>query len=304
MLRDALLWASTNPTLAEKLPRYQFVQKATRRFMPGEELGDALAEAETLSTKGIATTTTLLGENLRSLSEADGVVEHYRHALSEIERRGVPTEISVKPTQIGLDFGVDEARDRLAQLAGATTSLVWVDMEGSAYVDRTLEIFRSVKEEKGNVGLCIQSYLMRTEADLETLLPLDPAIRVVKGAYNEPPSIAFPNKADVDRNFVKLTQTLLRARLNGGNGRPVFGTHDPKMIGEANRIAYELGLAKDRYEFAMLFGIQRAEQERLAATGHGMRVLVSYGSAWFPWYMRRLAERPANLWFVAKQLIG
>ena len=177
-------------------------------------------------------------------------------------------------------------------------------MEGSAYVDRTLEIFRSVKEEKGNVGLCLQSYLLRTEADLESLLPLDPAIRVVKGAYNEPPSVAFPNKADVDRNFVKIAQTLLRARLNGGSGRPVFGTHDPKMIGEANRIAYELGLGKDRYEFAMLFGIQRAEQERLAATGHGMRVLVSYGSAWFPWYMRRLAERPANLWFVAKQLIG
>jgi proline dehydrogenase len=304
MLRNALLWASTNPLMAERLPRYRFVQRATKRFMPGEELGDALAEAEKLGAKDIAATTTLLGENLTSLSEADDVVEHYLGALREIETRGLDTEISVKPTQIGLDFGVDEARTRLARLAEATESLVWVDMEGSAYVDRTLELFRSVKEQRANVGLCVQSYLKRTAADLEALLPLEPAIRVVKGAYNEPPSVAFPSKPDVDRSFVTLTQTLLRARLNGSAGRPVLATHDPKMINETNRIAFELGLDKDRYELAMLFGIQREEQERLARVGHRVRVLISYGSAWFPWYMRRLAERPANLWFVAKQLVG
>lgn len=304
MLRNTLLWASTNPTLAQRLPRYRFVQKATKRFMPGEEIDDALREAEALGAKGIKTTTTLLGENLGSLEEADGVVAHYRRVLQQIEERGLDTEISVKPTQLGLDFGASEARDRLMQLADSTTSLVWVDMEGSSYVEDTLEIFKSVKEEKGNVGLCVQSYLRRTAADVEALLPLDPAIRLVKGAYNEPEDIAFPSKGDVDRNFVKITQSLLRARLNGGEGRPVLGTHDPGMIGEANRIAYELGLGKDKYEFAMLFGIRRAEQERLARTGHGIRVLVSYGAAWFPWYMRRLAERPANLWFVAKQLVG
>ncbi|MDA0328786.1 MAG: proline dehydrogenase family protein [Gemmatimonadetes bacterium] len=304
MLRNTLLWASTNPLLAEKLPRYRFVKKATKRFMPGEELGDALVEAGALGQLGIATTTTLLGENLRSLDEADGVVSHYRGALKEIEARGLDTEISVKPTQLGLDFGLEEARSRLTQLASSTSTLVWVDMEGSGYVDRTLDLFRGVKRDHPNVGLCLQSYLFRTADDLESLLPLDPAIRLVKGAYNESEGVAFPKKADVDRNFVKLTQTLLRARLNGGEGRPVLGTHDPKVIGETNRIAYELGLAKDRYEFAMLFGIQRAEQERLARTGHTVRVLVSYGAAWFPWYMRRLAERPANLWFVAKQLVG
>lgn len=304
MLRNALLWASTNPLMAEKLPRYRFVQKATKRFMPGEELGDALSEAEKLSGKGIAATTTLLGENLTSLDEADDVVEHYLGGLREIESRGLDTEISVKPTQIGLDFGVDEAAARLTRLADATSALVWVDMEGSAYVDRTLEMYRSVKQQQGNVGLCIQSYLKRTAADLEALMPLEPAIRIVKGAYNEPPSVAFPSKHDVDRSFVTLTQTLLRARRNGSAGRPVLATHDPKMINETNRIAFELGLDKDRYELAMLFGIQRDEQERLARTGHSVRVLISYGSAWFPWYMRRLAERPANLWFVAKQLVG
>lgn len=304
MLRNTLLWASTNPLLAEKLPRYRFVKKATKRFMPGEKLGDALAAAGALGQLGIATTTTLLGENLHSLDEADGVVRHYQGALKEIEARGLDTEISVKPTQLGLDFGVEEARRRLAKIASSTSTLVWVDMESSAYVDRTLDLFRGVKREHANVGLCLQAYLFRTADDLDSLLPLDPAIRLVKGAYNESDAVAFPKKADVDRNFVKLTQTLLRARLNGGEGRPVLGTHDPKAIGETNRIGYELGLAKDRYEFAMLFGIQRAEQERLARAGHTMRVLVSYGAAWFPWYMRRLAERPANLWFVAKQLVG
>ncbi len=303
MLRNTLLWASTNPFLAVRLPRYRFVQRATRRFMPGEEVDDALRAAAALAHVGITTTTTLLGENLESLDEADGVVRHYQGVLREIEERGLDCEISVKPTQLGLDFGVDEARTRLAQLADSTSSMVWVDMEGSDYVDGTLDIFRSVKQDKGNVGLCLQSYLHRTADDLDSLLSLDPAIRLVKGAYNEPASIAFPSKSDADRNFVKLTQTLIRARLGGGQGRPVFGTHDPKMICEANRIAYELGLGKDTYEFAMLFGIQRAEQERLARTGHHVRVLVSYGSAWFPWYMRRLAERPANLWFVAKQLV-
>jgi proline dehydrogenase len=304
MLRNTLLWASTNPFLAEKLPRYGFVRKATKRFMPGEELDDALTEATALAKLRITTTTTLLGENLGSVEDANDVVRHYQGALREIDERGLDAEISVKPTQLGLDFGVDEARTRLAQLADSTSSLVWVDMEGSDYVDRTLDIFRSVKEGQGNVGLCLQTYLHRTADDLQSLLPLDPAIRLVKGAYNEPASIAFPSKSDVDRNFVKLTQTLMRARLDGGQGRPVIGTHDPKIIGEASRIAHELGLDKDKYEVAMLFGIRRAEQERLARTGHRVRVLVSYGAAWFPWYMRRLAERPANLWFVAKQLVG
>lgn len=304
MLRNALLWASTNPALAEKLPRYGFVKKATKRFMPGEERSDALAQAEVLAKSGITTTTTLLGENLGSLDEADDVVRHYLESLADIEARGLDTEISVKPTQLGLDYGEEEAEKRLLELASATSSLVWIDMEGSEYVDRTLEIFRNVKKKQNNVGLCIQSYLRRTEADLESLMPLQPDIRVVKGAYNEPDSIAFASKSDVDRSYVKLMQVLLRARLHGEAGRPVSATHDPKMIGETNRIAFELGLDKDRYEFALLFGIQREEQMRLARRGHQVRVLISYGSAWFPWYMRRLAERPANLWFVAKQIVG
>ena len=303
MLRNALLWASTNPLLAQRLPRYPFVKRATRRFMPGEELGDALSAADRLADASITTTITLLGENLASSDEADEVLEHYRWALEEVGERKLDAEISVKLTQLGLDFGVDAAHDRLTRLARATSSLVWVDMESSEYVDSTLEIFRSVKQEASNVGLCLQSYLRRTEADLEALLPLDPAIRLVKGAYQEPTSVAFPRKADVDQSFMRLTSVLLRARAAGGQGRPMIASHDPRMIGEASRLAHELGMDRSAYEYGMLFGIERAEQARLARNGHHVRVLISYGPAWFPWYMRRLAERPANLWFVAKQLV-
>jgi proline dehydrogenase len=304
MLRNALLWASTNPLLAEGLPRLSFVRRATRRFMPGEELEDALDAASQLAGADLSATLTLLGENLASLEEADEVVEHYLEVLGQVEERGLDAEISVKLTQLGLDFGADAARERLGRLAEATPSLVWVDMERSIYVDATLEVFLDTHAAHGNVGLCVQAYLQRTETDLESLLPLEPALRVVKGAYSEPASVAFAKKADVDRSFLRITARLLGARAAGGKGRPVIATHDPRMIAEVARMARELGLDKRAYEYGMLFGISAAEQRRLALNGHEVRVLISYGPAWFPWYMRRLAERPANLWFVAKQLVG
>ena len=306
MLKHALLWASTNPFLAERLPRYRFVRRATRRFLPGEALADALDEAGALAGRGIATTVTHLGENVSDAREADEVVEHYLGVLDEVERRGLDTELSVKLTQLGLDASTREAHERLERLVRRCDpgSLVWVDMESSAYVDRTLEIFRAVREDHQNVGLCLQAYLHRTPDDLEALLPLHPAIRLVKGAYKEPPEVAFPRKADVDRAFVELTGRLLRARRDNAAGRPVLGTHDPRMVAEANRMAHELELDPAAYEFAMLYGIQAAEQDRLARRGYSVRVLIAYGEHWFPWYMRRLAERPANVWFVLRQLAG
>lgn len=302
MLRNALLWASTNPFLAERLPRYGFVKRATRRFMPGEGLEDALGAARSLASEGIASTLTLLGENLSTAASADGVVEHYHTVLDAADANDLDVEISVKPTQVGLDLGAEATHDRIAKLVRATKSIVWIDMEHSNHVDATLDIFRSLRKERDNVGLCLQSYLMRTEEDLESLLPLDPSIRLVKGAYHESPEVAFPRKGDVDRSFVKLASRLLRARAQGGEGRPVIATHDDRMIGEAKRLAYELGLDKSAYEYGLLYGISTGEQMRLARGDQRVRVLISYGSAWFPWYMRRLAERPANLGFVAKQL--
>lgn len=303
-MRRALLWASTNPLLAERLPRYEFVKKATKRFMPGEELEDALREARRLAESGVASTITLLGENVSTAQEADAVMDHYLGALQTVRASGLDAEISIKPTQLGLDQDFDATVDRLRRLVAATSSVVWVDMEGSAYVDRTLDLFRSARQDAENVGLCLQSYLRRTKDDLDALLAMDPSIRLVKGAYNEPASVAFPRKSEVDQNYVRLASTLLRARSNGGRGRPIFGTHDPRMIGEAGRLAHELGVERTSYEYSMLFGIQRAQQERLARSGHTVRILISYGTAWFPWYMRRLAERPANVWFVVKQLVG
>jgi proline dehydrogenase len=303
MIGKALLWASTNPLLAERLPQYAFVKRATRRFLAGETLDEALNEAARLAESSMASTATLLGEDLDSEEEADAVLEHYLGALESISERDLDVEISVKPTQLGLDFSVDRTQERVLRLIEASANPVWLDMEGSGRVDATLAIYTSVLAKHGDVGLCLQSYLHRTEADLETLLPLDPSIRLVKGAYNEPASVAYPKKGEVDQNFVRLTKTLLEARAGGGKGRPVIATHDPRMVGETTRLAYELSLKKGNYEFAMLYGIDRAQQGRLARGGHRMRVLLSYGPAWFPWYMRRLAERPANVLFVLKQLV-
>jgi len=302
MLRNALLWASTNPFLAQRLPRYGFVKRATRRFMPGEGLEDAIRAGQGLGGDGITSTLTLLGENLGSAQAAEGVLEHYLTVLEAIRANDLEAEISVKPTQVGLDFDASDTHDRIEKLVRATPTTVWIDMEHSPHVDATLEIYRSLRKEHSNVGVCLQAYLRRTEADLESLMPLDPSIRLVKGAYREPPEVAFPAKGDVDRNFVKLTQRLLRARQQGAQGRIMIATHDPRMIGEANRLAFELSLERDAYEFSLLYGIATGEQKRLARGGYRVRVLISYGSAWFPWYMRRLAERPANLWFVIKQL--
>ena len=300
MIGKALLWASTNPLLAERLPQYAFVRRATRRFLAGETLDEALNEAARLADSSITGTATLLGEDVETEEEADAVLEHYLGALRAISERGLDVEISVKPTQLGLDFSVDRTQERIVRLLEASTAPVWIDMERSGRVDATLDIFKSVLPKHRDVGLCLQSYLHRTRGDLEALLPLDPSIRLVKGAYDEPASVAYPQKTDVDQNFVRLTGMLLRARASGGKGRPVIGTHDPRMVGEATRLAYELNLKKGSYEFAMLYGIDRAQQGRLARGGHAMRVLLSYGSGWFPWYMRRLAERPANVFFVLK----
>ncbi len=304
MLRNALLWASTNPFLARRLPRYRFVKRAVRRFMPGETLDEALNEAARLKTQGMPTTVTLLGENIEADGEAEAVLDHYLGVLETVKERGLDTEISLKLTQLGLDLDVDAARDRLERLVRACDpgSLVWVDMEGSDYTDVTLDVYRSVREDHQNVGVCLQAYMRRTISDLESLIPLHPAIRLVKGAYKEPPEVAFPQKSEVDANYVRIAGMMLRARKEGTMGRPVLGTHDPRMVAEVNRLSRELGLAKDSYEIAMLYGIQRTEQERLTKEGYTLRVLISYGEAWFPWYMRRLAERPANVWFVVKQM--
>lgn len=306
MLRQSLLWASRNPWLSRRLPRQPFVRRAVRRFMPGETAEAALEEAERLRNRGMTTLLTRLGENVAAADEAAEVAAHYRDVLARVDERGLDAELSVKLTQLGLDLGPEHAlghvRDFATRAAGRD-AIVWIDMEGSDYVDATLDIYRAVRREHDNVGVCLQAYLYRTERDLEELLPLQPAIRLVKGAYAEPKEIAYPRRADVDAAYLRLAGRLLDDAGPGGRVRPAFGTHDPEMISGVRAAAEARGLDRSAYEFEMLYGIGREDQARLAAAGYRMRVLISYGSSWFPWYMRRLAERPANLWFLAKNLL-
>lgn len=304
MLRSALLWASTQPTLARKLPRYGFVRRAVKRFMPGELADDALREGRRLRDAGIPTLVTCLGENVTTAAEAAAVVDEYARLAEAIRAAGLDMELSVKLTHLGLDQGVKVAADNLARLADAADGVVWVDMEASAYVDRTLDCWREARAGHDNVGICLQAYLHRTEGDFEEILPETPHVRLVKGAYMEPPDIAMARKSTVDEAFRKLASRMLRERLAGRMGRPAIATHDSRLVGDAKRIAFEIGLAKEAWEIDMLYGIAESSQAALVRSGVPLRVLVSYGTHWFPWYMRRLAERPANVGFVLRQMVS
>ncbi|MBI4547700.1 MAG: proline dehydrogenase family protein [Ignavibacteriae bacterium] len=302
--RGALLWISENRKLREALPRYMFIKRSVSRFMPGEELADALKAAEHLKAKKINAIFTHLGENVSDETEARSVAEHYIDALSQIQQRNLDAYISVKLTQLGLDVDEDLCFQNLKLIvehANALKNWVWIDMEQSPYVDRTLTIYRKIRSGYPNVGVCLQAYLYRTKEDLKELLPLSPAIRLVKGAYLEPRTIAHPKKADVDANYFSLAKLLLE-NIKRNSVTTAIATHDNVLIKKIRDEAEMVGLTKGDYEFQLLYGIQSDEQERLAGEGYRVRCLVSYGSYWFPWYVRRLAERPANVLFVLKNL--
>lgn len=304
LIRNVLLWISENRKLRQTLPRYKFIRRAVSRFMPGEELEDAMLAAEQLKAKNISTIFTRLGENVSAMAETREVTEHYLAALPQIQQRRLDSYISIKPTQLGLDFDETLCLKNLAAIverAQALQNWVWIDMEQSGYVDRTLALYKKIKKNYSNVGVCVQAYLYRTAKDLEDLLPFSPAIRLVKGAYLEPADIAYPKKADVDANFFALAKMLLSNIKKHGVTLGI-ATHDTVLIQKVQREAANFGLSQTDYEFQLLYGIQSGEQLRLANEGYRMRVLISYGSYWFPWYVRRLAERPANVLFVLKNL--
>ena len=305
LARNTLLWISENRKLRQALPKYKFIRRAVSRFMPGELLEDALQAAERLKPQSINTVFTLLGENVTDEREARREVEHYVDMLRQINKRGIDTYVSVKLTHLGLDLNEDLCVKNLLAIvaeAKALNNMVWIDMEQSHYVDRTIDVYKKVQRENPNVGLCLQAYLYRTEKDLEDLFPHKPAIRFVKGAYKEPPSIAFRRKSDVDENFFQLCKASLGQVGNGA--KLVVGTHDTQLIHRIQQEAERLGVKKREYEFHLLYGIQTNEQLKLAREGHSIRVLISYGSFWFPWYVRRLAERPANIWFVVRKMFS
>ncbi|HYT05750.1 MAG TPA: proline dehydrogenase family protein [Gemmatimonadales bacterium] len=304
-VRRLLLRASRSAWLARQLSHRSFFRRAVRRFMPGEDQGAALDAAAAFSQEGIGAVLTELGEQVTNAAEAAAVRDHYLDVFDRIGERALPAHVSVKLTHLGLDVQRDACRDHLLALAARAAgrgSFLWIDMEESRYVDVTLELFRRVRSAHERVGVCLQAYLRRTSADLETLLPLAPAIRLVKGAYNEPAEVAFSRKRDVDDGYFTLAGRLLDQAARG-RARPVFGTHDGGLIARIRGRAAALGAGPGAYELHMLYGIRAAEQRALARAGCTVRVLISYGSAWFAWYMRRLAERPANVWFVLRNLV-
>ena len=304
-MRRVFLWAARNTWLKEHLPRMRFMQRAVRRFMPGETMESALDAAAPLQAAGIATMYTRLGENLESLAEADAVADHYIGVLDAIAARGLTGEISVKPTQLGLDHDEDRTLAhlvRLAEHAATTGSYLWVDMEGSDYVESTIRLYERLRAVQPRTGLCLQAYLHRTAGDIERLMPLDPAIRLVKGAYDEPASIAYREKRRVDANYVGLAVRFLL----DGRDRPIrlgLGTHDVALIEQIAAQVGSAGVGRDGFEIEMLYGIRTGEQFRLAREGYKVATLIAYGEHWYPWYMRRLAERPANVTFAIRSLL-
>jgi proline dehydrogenase len=306
-MRRLLLWMARNRWLRDHLPRLWFARRAVRRFMPGEDPESALEAATRFQAEAIASEFTRLGENVTTVEEGDAVVEHYLGLLDDIRQRGLDGEVSVKLTQLGYDLDVDRTlahAARLAERAAEAGRTLWIDMEGSAYAEGTIAFYERLKATHPNTGLCLQSYLHRTAADIQRLLPLSPEIRLVKGAYAEPASIAYQTRHDVDTNYVALAVAMLDALHAGQTVRLGLGTHDVRLIEQIAEHAAALGLPKTSFEIQMLYGIRMDQQRRFAGDGYLVRDLIAYGEAWYPWYMRRLAERPANVLFALRQIIG
>ena len=306
VMRTAILKASQSQWLRERAPRFGFFRRTTKRFMPGENVDDALAAARELAKGNIGCVLTHLGENIADRVEAEGVTQHYMAVLDRIRTGKLPVEISVKLTQLGLDLDQEFCFANLARLIEycPPEKTLWIDMEQSPYVDPTLALYRRARQAYKNVGVCVQAYLYRTERDLERLIPLGAAVRLVKGAYNEPSEIAFPKREDVDESYYRLATMLLNPDARRSRVRAAIATHDRTLIQRITTWAASQGIAKNQLEFQMLYGIQRAEQLRLAQEGYRSAVLISYGTFWFPWFMRRLAERPANIMFLARNFFS
>jgi proline dehydrogenase len=304
LTRNALLWAAQNEWLGEHLPRRRFVRAAIRRFMPGETLDAAIKAAQQFAQRKVGTTFTYLGEAVHDAAQADAATEHYLEVLDAIHASGLDTEISVKLTHLGYD--VDQALatrnlERLAAKAEELGNFVWIDMESSAYVQGTVDAYREVLAKHPNTGICLQAYLKRTQKDVADLLQLGPAIRMVKGAYKESKDLVVGKKARVAESFFDLSMTILKSP---GRKRLVLATHDVELIERIDKAANAAVIGRSAFEVAMLYGIRQADQFRLAQEGYKVRCLIAYGTAWYRWYVRRLAERPANVGFVIRNMFS
>jgi len=301
--RNALLYLSRQEHLKDFATRFPLFKKMTTRFVAGEDIEEAIAAIRQLNALGCTASFDHLNESVASAAETNEEVREYLSVLARIDETGINSNVSIKLTQFGLDIDTELAYRNARQIvedAARRNNFVRVDMEGSVVTQKTIDIFKRLREEFGvnDVGIVLQSYLRRTHADAESLLKIPARIRLCKGAYNEPPNVAFPDKKDVDENYIRVMKLLLSSGTYHG-----IATHDPRMIGATVEYMQREGIKKEAFEFQMLYGVRRDLQEQLARDGFNMRVYVPYGKHWYPYFMRRLAERPANVWFVMKNML-
>ncbi|MDQ2974595.1 MAG: proline dehydrogenase family protein [Acidobacteriota bacterium] len=301
--RSALIYLSRQEGLKDFAARFRPFKKLTTRFVAGETIDEAVAAIRELNAEGCSASFDHLNESVANASEAEAEVKEYLRILSRIDDTGINSNVSIKLTQFGLELDPELAYKNaraIVEDAARRGNFVRVDMEASTVTQVTIDVFKRLRAEFGlnNVGIVLQSYLRRTYDDAQQLVKLPARIRICKGAYNEPPDVAFPDKKDTDANYIRVIQLLLSSGVYHG-----IATHDPKMIEATIAFAQREGIGKDAFEFQMLFGIRRDLQRQLAKDGYNMRVYVPYGKHWYPYFMRRLAERPANIWFVLKNLL-
>lgn len=305
LVRNFIFWLSKKKTLTDAIARRGMRHGFARRFIAGETLAEALVMSRELNRVGRRVSLNHLGENVATAEEAAAAKASYVEMTQQLERNGLEGNVSIKLTQLGLDLageGRELCQKLTSEIAAAARELgrtIEIDMEGSAYTDATLDVFEATRRRYDNVALAIQAYLYRSEQDLERLAALEPKIRLVKGAYREPAGIAWQKKSDVDANYRRLLDRLL-----AGGFRPAIATHDPNMLEFARERIRERGVADGRYEFQMIYGVRRDLQQQLREQGYALRIYVPFGTEWCPYFMRRLAERPANCWFVLRSLMA
>lgn len=300
-MRTLFLLLSENTRIKHWMSKFRLARRAAGRFVAGDRIEDAMAVMDQLNRAGMTGTLDHLGENTDTEQQAIAAADAYLVALDHIKRSGVESFISVKLTQLGLDLGIDFCLanvGRIAAHAQETGNFMRIDMEGSDYTQRTLDVLYALREKYNNVGIVIQAYLYRSRADVARLIEAGVPVRLCKGAYDEPASLAFPDKVDVDQNLIDLMHMLLSPRALETGAELAMATHDEKIIKATKAYALAHNIPPSAYEFQMLYGIRSAYQRQLVDEGYRMRVYVPYGTEWYPYYMRRLAERPANIWFI------
>ncbi|PWH14819.1 MAG: proline dehydrogenase [Ardenticatenia bacterium] len=307
LLRPVLIALSQSARARQLVIHYGPMRKLARRFIAGETLDEAIAVVKELNRSGIQATLDHLGENVASEQDARRATEEYQHLAQRIAHEALQSSISVKPTHVGLDFGEDFCYSQLRAIVHTAQQfglMVEVDMEGSAYTQATLNIVHQLLDHHCNLRVALQAYLYRTEEDLKHLITRGGSVRLCKGAYDEPSTIAWRSKKQVNASYARLMLMMLSEQALQNGFYPALATHDHHLILQAEREALRRNIAKDQFEFQMLYGVRRDWQRRLAMDGYRVRVYVPYGTQWYPYFMRRLAERPANVLFITRALIG